>query len=223
MVSPTIRVPKEKFSETFDPADHAATFESHMDFYGVSNATKCWAFSVTFRGVARSWYDSLPAYSITSFKYFKKLFIGNFMVNKRWPKKKTSLWSISQGPNETLERYTERFTVAYSCVTNPNEEFDIQVYVVGVANESVQLVLCSNDVESMESLINKAYKLFDMQEMSRNWTPRIQQNDQRRIDNDCRGGHHKEAGWVIDQSHQGNSSIGSLRATHHWQSKGHKS
>ena len=84
------------------------------------------------------------------------------MANKRRPKKMTSLWSITQGPNEPLERYTIRFTATYSYVTNPNEELAIQAYVVGVANESVQLALCSNDVESMESLINKAYKLFDI-------------------------------------------------------------
>ena len=95
-----------------------------------------------------------------------------------------SLWSITQGPNETLERYTERFTTTYSCVTNPNEEFAIQAYVVGVTNESVQLALCGNDVEDMESLINKAYKLSDMQKMSKNRTSRTQQYDQRRIDID---------------------------------------
>ena len=60
-----------------------------------------------------------------------------------------------------LEKYTERFTVAYSCVTNPNEEFAIQAYIAGVTNESMQLALCGNDVEDMESLINKAYMLFD--------------------------------------------------------------
>ena len=86
--------------------------------------------------------------------------------------------------NETLERYTERFTAAYSCVTNPNEEFAIQAYVVGVANESVQLALCGNDVEDMKSLINKAYKLSNTQEMSRNQTSRTQQYGQRRIDTD---------------------------------------
>ena len=67
-----------------------------------------------------------------------------------------SLWSITQGLNETLERYTEQFTTAYSCVSNPNEELAIQAYVARVANESVQLALRSNDVESMESLINRA-------------------------------------------------------------------
>ena len=109
------------------------------------------------------------------------------MTNKRRPKKMTSLWSITQGPNETLESYTERFTATYSCVTNPNEKLASQAYVVGIANESVQLALCSNDVESMESLINKAYKFSDTQEMNRNRASQVHQNDQRRIDNDCGG------------------------------------
>ena len=96
------------------------------------------------------------------------------MANKRRQKKMISLWSIIQGLNETLKRYTKSFIAAYSCVTNPNDEFAIQAYVVEVANESVQLALCSNDVESMESLINRVYKLSDTQEMSRNRTSRIQ-------------------------------------------------
>ena len=53
-ISPAIRIPKEKFSGTSDPADHAVGFENHMDFYGASDATKCRAFSATFTGVARS-------------------------------------------------------------------------------------------------------------------------------------------------------------------------
>ena len=80
----------------------------------------------------------------------------------------TSLWSVTQGPNETLESYTERFTTTYSCATNPNEELAIQAYVSRVANENIQFSLCSNDVGSMESLISKAYKLSDTQKMNRN-------------------------------------------------------
>ena len=187
VISPTIRVPKERFNGTLDPADHAAAFESRMNFYGASDATKCRAFSAIFNGVARFWYESLPAQSITNFKYFKKLFIVNFMANKRRPKKMTSLWSITQGPNETLESYTERFTATYSCVANPNEDLAIQAFVVGIANENVQLSLSDTDVGDMESLINKAYKLSDPQEMNKNRAPRTHQNDQRRSDND-RGG-----------------------------------
>ena len=93
------------------------------------------------------------------------------MANKKRPKNMTSLWSVTQGPNETFESYTERFTATYSCVTNPNEELAIQTYVSGVANENVQLSLCSNDVGSMESLISNAYKLSDTQKMNRNRAP----------------------------------------------------
>ena len=50
VISPTIRVPKERFNGITDPIDHATAFESHMDFYGASNAIKCRAFSATFRG-----------------------------------------------------------------------------------------------------------------------------------------------------------------------------
>ena len=52
VIFPTIRVPKERFNGNSDLADHATVFESHMNFYGASDATKCQAFSTTFRGVA---------------------------------------------------------------------------------------------------------------------------------------------------------------------------
>ena len=94
------------------------------------------------------------------------------MANKRRPKKMISLWSITQGPNETLESYTKRFTATYSCVANPNEDLVIQAFVAGIVNENVQLSLNGTDVGDMESLINKAYKLFDTQEMNKNRAPR---------------------------------------------------
>ena len=187
-----------------------------MNFYGASHATKYRAFSTTFRGVARSWYDSIPAQSITSFKCFKKLFIGNFMANKRRPKKITNLWSITQGPNETFERYTKRFIAAYLCVTNPNEKFSIQAYVIGVANESVQLALCSNDVESMETWLIRRTSCLTCKK----WAEIRHLAYNKMIKEEwimiAWGGHHKETERVIDQNHQGNSCIESLRATHHW-------
>ena len=98
-----------------------------------------------------------------------------------------SVWSVTQGLNETLESYTEKFTATYLCVANPNEELVIQAYVAGVAKENAQLSLCDNDVGDMKSLINKAYKLSDTQEMNKNRASRVHHNDQRRVDHD-RGG-----------------------------------
>ena len=136
------------------------------------------------------------------------------MANKRRPKKMTSLWSITQSPNETLESYTERFTTTYSCVANPNEDLAIQAFVAGIVNENVQLSLSGTDVGDMESLINKAYKLSDTQEMNKIRAPRTHQSDQRRSDNDrgdsrCRG-----IGRTPARNRRGNPCTEDSRATH---------
>ena len=104
------------------------------------------------------------------------------MANKRRPKKLTNVWLITQSPNETLESYTKRFTIAYSCVTNPDEDFAIQAFTTWVNNESVQYVLCGADVTNMEELIAKAQKLSETQEMRRSWTPYSQSYDQNKVE-----------------------------------------
>ena len=186
MVPSTFRVSKEKFSGTTYPIDHVVAFESHIDLYSMTDAIKCHAFPATFRGVAQSWYDFLPAQSITKFKQFKKLFIEHFMANKRRPKKITSLWSITQGPNKTLESYTKRFTTAYSCVAKLDEDFAIQAYIARLSNESIRFTLCSNDITNMERFIAKAHRLSDAQEMSHCRAFRPQHYENRRVEPDRR-------------------------------------
>ena len=119
----------------------------------------------------------------------------------------TSLWSITQGVNESLESYTERFTATYSCVTNLNEELAIQAYILGVANENIQLSLCSNDVGNMESLISKVYNRM------------IKEGSIRIVE----GGHPREIRQITDQSPQDSLFTGSLRITRPYQSEGRKS
>ena len=104
------------------------------------------------------------------------------MANKRRPKKITSLWSITQGPNKTLESYTKRFTTAYFCVAKLDEDFAIQDYIARLDNESMRFALCSSDITDMDGLIAKAHRLSDVQEMSHNWAPHPQHYKNRRVD-----------------------------------------
>ena len=76
-----------------------------------------------------------------------------------------SLWSITQGPNETFESYTKRFTTTYSYVTNMNEDFAIQAFKIGVTSESVQYVFYGLNIMDIEALIAKAQKLSKAEEM----------------------------------------------------------
>ena len=87
------------------------------------------------------------------------MFVGHFMANKRQNKMLASLWSIGQGPNETLRSYTKRFTMAYLDVMDLNENFTVQAFRVGVANEHVHYALCGTDITDMEDLIVRAQTL----------------------------------------------------------------
>ena len=83
----------------------------------------------------------------------------------------TSLWSIMQGQNETLDSYIEMFTAAYSYVAKFDEEFAIQAYIVGLHHESMKFALGSNDIFDMQSLIARVHKLSKTLEMSRSQAP----------------------------------------------------
>ena len=76
-----------------------------------------------------------------------------------------SLWLITQGLNETLESYTKKFTATYSCVTNPNEDFSIQAFTIGLTSENVKYAFCRANVVDMEELIAKAQKLSETEQM----------------------------------------------------------
>ena len=104
------------------------------------------------------------------------------MINKRQPKKMTSLWSIIQGQNETFDNYAKSFIASYSCMAKPDEEFVIQAYIIGLNNESMKLALGSNNISDIESLIVKAHKLSETLEMSRSRMPRPQYYDQKRME-----------------------------------------
>ena len=83
VISPSYRVPKEKYNGTTDPTDQVACFESTLDLYGTSDAIKCRMFPATLIEMARSWYGSLPPQSISRFRQLRELFVGQFLANKR--------------------------------------------------------------------------------------------------------------------------------------------
>ena len=128
VIPPSYRVPKEKYNGTTDPIDHVACFESTLDLYGISDAIKCRMFPAILIGMARSWYGSLPAQSISRFKQLRQLFVGQFLANKRQAKTLTSLYSMTQESDESLQTFIKRFTTAYAEVREPNESCAVEAF-----------------------------------------------------------------------------------------------
>ena len=165
VIPPSHRVPKEKYSGATDPADHVACFESILDLYGTSDAIKCRMFPATLIGMARSWYGSLPSQSISRFRQLRELFVGQFLANKREAKTLASLYSMTQGPSESLRSYIKRFTTAYVEVGEPNESCAIEAFRAGVSSEHIHYALYGSTLLGMHALIAKAQELANVEEV----------------------------------------------------------
>ncbi|XP_065628093.1 uncharacterized protein LOC136066940 [Quercus suber] len=69
----------------------------------------CRAFPTTLKGPARVWFSKIPPKTVTSFEELSKLFINNFIGGQRHKRSLSSLLTIEQGENESLQSIITRF------------------------------------------------------------------------------------------------------------------
>ncbi|GFY85688.1 hypothetical protein Acr_04g0004260 [Actinidia rufa] len=82
-----------------DPMDHLDSYKSLMLLQGYSDEVMCKAFSVTFKGPARSWFRKLSPGTINSFGDLSRLFVANFMSCRNRQKNSSHLFIIHQKKN----------------------------------------------------------------------------------------------------------------------------
>ena len=92
-----------------DPSDHIATFKTTMHLQGVPDEIICRAFPTTLKGPTRVWFSKIPSNSVSSFEELSKLFVNNFFGGQRQKRSSSSLLTIEQGENESLQSFITRF------------------------------------------------------------------------------------------------------------------
>ena len=112
-------------------------------------------FPTTLIKMARSWYKSLPTLSIIRFKQFKKLFLGQFLANKRQVRMMVTVYK-RQGSTEPLKGYIKRFTITYVGIRNPNEGFMIETFRARAFSDHIHYALYGSDIVEMHGLVAKA-------------------------------------------------------------------
>ena len=88
---------------THDPCDHIATFKTTMHLQGVPYEIMCKAFPTTLKGLVRVWFSKIPSNTVGSFEKLSKLFVNNFIEGQRHKCSLSSLLTIEQGENESLQ------------------------------------------------------------------------------------------------------------------------
>ncbi|MED6112685.1 hypothetical protein PIB30_063817 [Stylosanthes scabra] len=87
----------EPYDGSSDPKHHLDAFDNRMVLLNASDATKCKAFSVTFKKDALTLFNSLAPGSIKSFSDLSGGFLKNFTTRRRLPKTCLNLYSIEEG------------------------------------------------------------------------------------------------------------------------------
>ncbi|XP_022014472.1 uncharacterized protein LOC110913967 [Helianthus annuus] len=72
-------------------------------------ATWCHFFPQTLTGLARAWFDSLPAGALASFEQLQAKFIAHFSQQRRHKRDSMDVINIWRGENESLESFVIRY------------------------------------------------------------------------------------------------------------------
>ena len=91
--------------------------------------------------------------------------MGQFLANKRQAKTLANLYSMTQGPVESLRSYIKRFTTAYAEVGEPNENCAVEAFRAGVSSEHIHYALYGSTLLGMHALIAKAQELANVEEI----------------------------------------------------------
>ena len=107
---PKFKMPSlDSYDGTRDPFDHIATFKTTMHFQGVLDEIMCKAFPITLKGSTRVWFNKIPPNTVSSFEDLSKLFVNNFIGGQRHKRLSSSLLTIEQRENESLQSFITRF------------------------------------------------------------------------------------------------------------------
>ena len=99
----------DSYDGTHDPFDHIANFKTKMYLQGVPDKIMCRAFPTTLKGLERVWFNKIPPYTVGSFEELSKLFVNNFIRKQRHKRSLSSLLTIEQGKNESLQSFITHF------------------------------------------------------------------------------------------------------------------
>ena len=99
----------DSYDGTRNPFDHIATFKTMIHLQRVPNEIMCRAFPTTLKWPVRVWFSTIPPNIVSSFEKLSKLFVNNFIRVQRHKHSSSSLLTIEQGENESLQSFITRF------------------------------------------------------------------------------------------------------------------
>ena len=159
---PKFKMPSlDSYDGTRDPFNHIATFKTTMHLQGVLDEIMCRAFPTTLKGPARVWFSKIPPNLVSSFEEFNKLFVNNFIGGQRHKRSSSSLLTIEQGENESLQSFITRFNREALTVDEMDDKLLLAAFHNKVNFDLFIHKLYEQEPQTMAELIHSAQNFMN--------------------------------------------------------------
>lgn len=95
------------YDGTTDPKAHIKALTNAMAFRTDSDAIWCRAFSLSLKGEALEWFNSLPKNSIENFESIRRMFKKQFTAYNTQDVTIVDLMNLKQGKEESLKTFMD--------------------------------------------------------------------------------------------------------------------
>ncbi|KAI0488065.1 hypothetical protein KFK09_027889 [Dendrobium nobile] len=145
----------DSYDGTSDPYEHIDHYRTIMHIQQAPDALLCQVFPTTLKGQARTWFYSLPPRSIPLFVKLAKLFVEQFVANRRMIKDSSHLLGIRQNEGESLKEYFQRFSAEARQFPGVDPELLRGVFLGGLRPGPFYSALMRETVHSYADLIHR--------------------------------------------------------------------
>ncbi|GKC97282.1 reverse transcriptase domain-containing protein [Tanacetum coccineum] len=153
---PKSRIPShiKTYDGNEDPEDHLKIFQAAAKTEHWAMPTWCHMFNSTLTGNARVWFDDLSKESIDSYDALRKVFLENYLQQKKCIKDPVEIHNIKQRDRESMEEFMRRYKLKCKDVKGAPKCIKISGFMHGITNPELIKRLHDKIPKSMDEIIS---------------------------------------------------------------------
>ena len=131
----------------------------------LKEACLCKRFGSTLTGSALKWLLNVPPHSITSFAHLVNLFNSQFSCSRSFEKLTSDLYRITQGPQESLRDYVNKFSRESLDIPHLDVATAVQAFKMGLQKDSqFYQDLVMNPCRNLDEARNRALRYIRLED-----------------------------------------------------------
>ncbi|GMN70161.1 hypothetical protein TIFTF001_039206 [Ficus carica] len=158
-----------RFDGMSDPHDHLLQYKHVVQSTNIPthmlDDMMCKLFAQSLKGAALRWFCNLPAESIDSFDELSLEFMRSYSVHIQSGKTTKDLWSVIQGPHESLRAYIKRFSKAISEISGLDDGTAREALKKGLRHRSLfKNEICARYPPTIQDALHRAKGFIELEE-----------------------------------------------------------